>query len=560
MGDHSSNCPFLLNQPSDFSQEHSKMLSHYCPRNCAGIDKKKCWNYFYSWINSKRTYDQEYYEQSLNFPNPYIDTAINKLQQMNDQGWYNESRGLISTIYENRNPNSELLTQLYNTKAQIHIITIGSTPGYEIMEIVDKVKKSLLIDERENKMIPPFTMRAFGFLEQDPEIHSCLIPHKLVITDSFDIYIEINFPVRRYNTGSVIAFHNYPKELNSLFNLFKPETGLAILLTHNHETELEACLDAFRTLHEGDTVEFPGYTDVVTLYTYLSSYCVNYNLNYMYRLIIGGTILDDQEVYQPQHWNVEFSRLEEWAKIYILATSRAITILYYGFFILNIDRMLPDKEFLLKTVDFKGPGYIIARLQAIIGECLAYIQFDNVEYYNTPPEVRYRCVQPFYPKNPTIISAAWREYCVNHQSPIFDQIEQFWPWNKPLIVNPSWVAYQLMDTRLIKLLVSSNTWYSKNTPKLRNVHEIPKEGNESSIGELVNNSNNLREILKALSPDKSKAWIVLEEYLLQHPKLLLGWFKRMKGLNKKSRPSEFIVGNRSNLRALYRIKDKIAII
>ena len=592
-GQHNS---YILHHPTEFSQDTTKIKQkHFCEPSCNRDKKRQCWTTFYNKIDSKTVYDSVYYKKTLRFPIPHLDAAALKIKEMNVNGWYEELEPIIDYIYSNRNPNSCLLQRLRQT----HTINIGSTTKEDILSITDKIESDL---KKDYGIVQFFTLRVFGFSNQDPDFHNCMIPHKLVITDSDDIYIEINLPIRKYSSGSVISYIEYPTELNKLLNLFKPETGLAILLSHNHETEIEACLDAFHSLKNGTNLEFPGYTDVVALWTHLGNYCAKYNLPYMYRLIVGGTLLDDEDIQNSAHWNVEFSFLEEWAKQHILATTKSIALLYLSFIVIIMDRILPDKAFLLDTVRLRCPTALIIRLQGIIGEAMSYVQLDNAEYNNTPPNVRYRCIQPYYPKNQTLISAAWQEYCNIHRSPLFDQIAEFWPWNKPFIFNSNWKPSQLMDTRLIKILVSNSTWFKTDIPIIRDVNTeqetvtnrqaepldehndtniethtqaepidehndtniethtqttLIDEHNDIDTDNIVNKSLNLITILKALSQVKDQAWKLLEKYLLKHPNVLKKWFRNMTPHGHKIRKTDFLVGNKRNFRALLRIKNKI---
>lgn len=590
-GQHGS---YILHHPTEFSQDTTKIKQkHFCEPSCNRDKKRQCWTTFYNKIDSKTVYDSVYYKKTLRFPIPHLDAAALKIKEMNENGWYTELEPLIDYIYSNRNPNSRLLGRL----RQIHTINIGATTEENMSLITDKIECEL---KKDYGIVQFFTLKVFGFSKQDPNFHDYMIPHKLVITDSDDIYVEINFPVRRYTSGSVISFIEFPTALNKLLNLFKPETGLAILLTHNHETEIEACLDAFHSLKNGTNLDFPGYTDVVALWTHLGNYCAKYNLPYMYRLLVGGTLLDDEDIHNSAYWNVEFSFLEDWAKHYILATTKSIALLYLSFIVITMDRILPDKAFLLDTVKIKCSTALIIRLQGIIAETMSYVQLDNAEYNNTPPNVRYRCIQPYYPKNQTLLSSAWREYCNLHRSQLLEQIAEFWPWNKPFIFNSNWKPSQLMDTRLIKILVSNNTWYTMDIPILRDINteqetvtyrqtepidpnnytntvscrqtidehndtniethtqaESIDELNDTDTENIVNKSLNLITIIKALSPEKDQAWKILEEYLLKHPNVLKKWFRNMTPRGHKIGKNDFLVGNKRNFRALLRIKNKI---
>ena len=155
-----------------------------------------------------------------------------------------------------------------------------------------------------------------------------MVPHKIVISDSYSIYIEITTPTFQTEGETVIHMLGYPTELNNLFNLFKPETGVAILLTHNHTYEVETAISA-------------------------------------------------DEMEEPRTWMFQLDDMQSWAQIHILALSRATILLFLSFIIINFDRMLPQPYYLNETLHFDQTGATTERIMAIIGKCLAYIQFDE---------------------------------------------------------------------------------------------------------------------------------------------------------------------------------------
>ena len=293
----------LLNHPAEIGILPEDLVRHFCPsnQNCNG-NERECWNHFYENVSSDRVYNQNRYStQDPGFPNPYVDTAVEKIRKLGANGWYKELETTINSVTDLRNPNNDLLKEI-NRDGNVYKISIGSTSGEEIDKMTQEVKKYLLDDYQKNIITPCFALRVFGFAKQNRWFHSHMVPHKIVISDAYSVYIEINIPTFQTEGGTVIHKLDYPTELNNLFNLFKPETGVAILLTHNQTYEVEAVISALMYLTNGNQVEFPGYVDVVSLWVYLGKYTVCTDLSYMYRLITGGTLIQFDEMEEPRTW------------------------------------------------------------------------------------------------------------------------------------------------------------------------------------------------------------------------------------------------------------------
>jgi hypothetical protein len=442
--------------------------------------------------------------------------------------------------------------------------------------VVNLLEARLVRSQKESPYIPIFVMKVFGLTRSNPDnvFPEIPIPQKLVISDSYDVLIEINFVIRKNKEGGILEHCYFPPELNRLFGLFMPKEGLAILLAHDPLDDVEACIAAFRSCEGGENLEFPAYLDVVSLWVYLGGYTVYHQFKFMYRMITGGTILNESRQSAPEYYMADFLNLADWTQAHIVAHCRAIVMLFLSFFVVNIDRILPDRDFLLQVVSFPNEDEFVARLMAITAQSMYFINFDEENYPRAVPVNRYRAIEPRYPGR-SVIMRAWLEFCNNQKSVLFDQLEQIWPWNRPLITRLGWEPNQLMDTRWIKVLLTPGAWFSRFTPSLRqqkddqadsvvnpvhsparNVEHLSDNEGHIDLHTLVEDNNALMDILKAISSDRKTAWEVLEEFLEHNPAILSDWFKRKRTRGQRYL-DDFLPGTRANFKKLCQIAGRI---
>ena len=130
----------LLNHPAEIGILPEDLVRHFCPsnQNCNG-NERECWNHFYENVSSDRVYNQNRYStQDPGFPNPYVDTAVEKIRKLGANGWYKELETTINSVTDLRNPNNDLLKEI-NRYGNVYEISIGSTSGEEIDKITQEV-------------------------------------------------------------------------------------------------------------------------------------------------------------------------------------------------------------------------------------------------------------------------------------------------------------------------------------------------------------------------------------------------------------------------------------
>lgn len=559
----------LLNHPAELRILSCDLMKHFCPDNldCYG-DTKECWNYFYEKSSADKVYCQDFYmSQDPRFPDPYIDTAISKLKSLGEAGWYPELRQIADTLTKNRNPNHQLLDEIRRFgKIKFGIINIGTTCDDNVYAVTMLLENELLKAHKDGHIIPALALRVFGLSESNGWFHSQKIPHKIVISDGCSIYIEINLPTRETAGGTILHKADFPKRLNELFELLKPEKGLAILLTHEQTADIEAAIAALRSLTNGDQLEFPGYLDVTSLWIYLGKYTVNTDLSYMFRLIVGGTLIMHHKMEEPNTFMFKFDDMHQWAKIHLLAIPRAIVQLFFAFVLINFDRILPDPGFVQRNLSFGQVGAVVNSFIGIIAESMAYVQFDADNYYKEDPNVRYRCIQPAQSINQDEISIAWLEYCNVHTSKIFYCLEQYWPWNRPLIVSDSWQPNTQMDTRWLRIILDKDLWYSSQVLLTSDCTEDSDHMDESyqlqtvdensftdseiidddMITRLIIQSRHLQTVLKTLSADNNTAWFRFERYLRDNVSMF-------REIRKRKDNGTLLLNTRKNYKRLTRL-------
>ncbi len=561
----------LLNHPAELRILSRDLIKHFCPENfdCYG-DSRECWNYFYENSKVDKVYYQDFYmTQDPRFPDPYIDTAISKHKALGENGWYPELRQIAETLTNNRNPNHQLLDEMKrSTKSfNVGIINIGSTTDRDIIAVTLLLENYLLQSRKDGQIIPTLALRVFGLSESNGWFHSHKIPHKIVISDGCTIYIEINLPTRETEGGTILHKADFPIMLNELFKLLKPEQGMAILLTHEQTEDIESAISALRSLTNGDQLEFPGYLDVTSLWIYLGKYTVNTDLQYMFRLIVGGTLLMHDRMKEPNTFMFGYGDMHQWAQIHVLAVPRAIIQLFFAFVLINFDRIFPDPGFVQRNLSFGQVGGEVNKFIEIIAESMAYIQFDERNYYKEDPNVRYRCIQPAQSINQDEISVAWLEYCNVHTSKIFHCLEQYWPWNRPLIVSDSWQSNTQMDTRWLRVILDKDLWYSRQVPMMISdstedsdhmTGSYPVQtvdGNsftedeildDNMITRLIIQSRHLQTVLKTLSEDNNTAWVRFEKYLRSNRSMI-------REIRKRKDNGTLLLNTRKNYKRLNRL-------
>ncbi len=385
---------------------------------------------------------------------------------LSSNGWLSEIEMLASRIKKYRNPAIGYMKKLDEQR----IFTIELNHGARDTSRYIKNELISLFDyiEYNHKHIPYCAMELFGRGKPHPDnITQMMLPSKLIITDTLYFVLEINFPTRNFGIGYSMEHFTYPEELNSLFELFDPRKGRAILLTFNPIDDIEAMISAFRQCEGGDKLQFPGYIDVLSLWVHLGSWTLNTDLHFMFRLIVGGTLVYLKTQNDRENFLDPYVGLRDWKRCYITSYCKAIISLFEAFFVIHIERILPEKELVTEAWNQPPVRIILERLVSVVAEAIAYVNFDQEAYDETIPFNKYRCVQPIY-EGESLIRRAWSEYCNYKKSHLLHYLEQIWPWQRPIITRLGWRENQPTDTRVIELLFHESSWYSIYPPTWRN--------------------------------------------------------------------------------------------
>ncbi len=573
----------LLVHPLDHGVRTRDLITHHCIGDCYEPSKESCFTTFYNTIPQHIVLYQELYKElDINFPEPYLDITLRSIETMGQMGWYTEIENLGQRLVMYRNPAIDYTTKL--DQQTIFSIELGRCPNQTIKNIRRQLLDLFTFIEKRHDHIPFCAMELFGRSKSHPDK---TLPTKLVITDTLYFVLEIIFPVREYETDTAMEYCYCPAELNRLLDLFDPKTGEVILLTFNPIGDIETVISAFRQCEGGHKIKFPGYIDVLALWVYLGSWTLDTNIEFMYRLIVGGTIINIKSQDDRKLFLNPFVGLNDWKRCYIVAYCRAIISLFESFFIIHIERLLPEKDRVKDAFRQPAEGFILERLISIVSEAMAYINFDRDSYPETTPFHKYRCVQPTYSRESVLIKS-WGEYCEMQKSQLFHRLEQIWPWQRPIITRLGWMDNRPMDPRLIEFLFHRKTWFSiyeMNDKKQENSetqqensetqqddeasnvdqdtledsdHQLEsKHSRDQELHNLCTSSNHLNHVLETIDNNRIEAWRVLTEFLVQNPNILKDWFKRKCTLSGPRYTDDFYPDTRANFRRLCKIAKKV---
>lgn len=570
----------LLTHPMDHSIRTKDLITHHCIGDCYEPSKESCFTTFYNTIPQHIVLYQDIYKETdINFPEPYLDITLRSIESMGHMGWFSEIENLSQRIIMYRNPALDYTRKL--DQQTTFTIKLGQCPNQTIKNIRRQLMDLFTFIENRHDHIPFCAMELFGRSDAHPNNTTKTLPTKLIITDTLYFVLEIIFPIRDYETDSAMEYCYCPAELNRLLELFDPKTGEAILLTFDPIVDIETVISAFRQCEGGHKIKFPGYIDVLALWVYLGSWTLDTNIEFMYRLIVGGTIINIKSQDDRSLFLNPFIGLNDWKRCYIVAYCRAIISLFESFFIIHIERILPEKDRVRDAFRQPAEGFILERLISIVSEAMAYINFDRENYPETAPFHKYRCVQPTYVRG-SVLTKSWGEYCEMQKSQLFHRLEQIWPWQRPIITRLGWMDNRPMDPRLIEFLFHRKTWFS-----IYEINDKKKENSETQLGDeagnpnqdsieepdhqtesersseqetlhnLCTSSNHLNQILETIDINRAKAWKVLSDFLVYNPHILKDWFKRKYTRFGTQYTDDFYPDTRANFRRLCKIAKKV---